>query len=192
MLNKFNINGQEISLESGSSIISSIDTSTADLQFADESGKIVVSFENGHIKTKNFDSENIELPSDDSYKENRFSYPNFVGSPIPYIPNSIDTTNISVFNSVDSLYSAFDQLVSNHPDYFSKENDLGYDESGTYVMRHYCLKMQHPMICADRAGNNTNQYDYKPNPLFYHAKVYYFHNQIILYQFVSTINGIFF
>ena len=40
--------------------ISVTDTNNGDLEFADESGNVVMRLSNGHIKTKNFDSENVQ------------------------------------------------------------------------------------------------------------------------------------
>ena len=44
----------------GSSDISVTDTDNGDLEFADESGNVVMRLANGHIKTKNFDSETLQ------------------------------------------------------------------------------------------------------------------------------------
>lgn len=40
--------------------ISVTDTNNGDLEFADESGNVVMRLSNGHIKTKNFDSETAQ------------------------------------------------------------------------------------------------------------------------------------
>lgn len=44
----------------GSSDISVTDTDNGDLEFADERGNVVMRLANGHIKTKNFDSETLQ------------------------------------------------------------------------------------------------------------------------------------
>ena len=46
-------------VESGGDIIKTASTSTADLDVSDSSGNVLVRFENGHIKTKEFDSSEI-------------------------------------------------------------------------------------------------------------------------------------
>ena len=78
-----------------------------------------------------------------------------IGSPVAYV-SSLDTTGLAVFNTLEQLYGAFDSLVSSHPDWFSREADIGLDASETYYMRHYCLRYQHPLITTDRKGEGMN------------------------------------
>ena len=76
-----------------------------------------------------------------------------LGSPIPYIVDSIgddDIEGLSVFTSLNDLYDAYDALVTAHPGWFAKEDDLGKDESDTYYIRHYTLRYQHPTINTQR------------------------------------------
>lgn len=52
-------------IEEGAEVndVDTLDSSSEDFSIADASGKAVVIFEEGHVKTKNFNSENVKLPS---------------------------------------------------------------------------------------------------------------------------------
>lgn len=70
-----------------------------------------------------------------------FSHYNVLGSPDTYAPNTVDDTGLTPFETVQEIYAAYDALVEQHPRLFKRNNDLGYDASGTYEIRHYTLGM---------------------------------------------------
>jgi hypothetical protein len=113
---------------------------------------------NGHIKTKNFDSKSA-LNRIDALENKRADGYDYIGHPSIYIPNSLDTTELSLFPTLQSIYDAYDELCAQYPLWFKREEDIGLDESETYPMRHYTLRMQNPLITNDRAGNNENLWD---------------------------------
>lgn len=52
-------------IEEGAEVndVETLDSSSEDFSIADASGNAVAVFEGGHVKTKNFDSKNVKLPS---------------------------------------------------------------------------------------------------------------------------------
>lgn len=119
-------------------------------EIKDDDGNIVFAVtDNGEIITKGFNSGSTS---------NSIAFPhyNVIGSPKPYVTSLDDVGNISVFSDVDALYAAYDELVTAYPLLFQKNNDLGYDASGTYAIRHYTLGMLNPTITTDRVGEGTN------------------------------------
>lgn len=58
LVSKCKVNGKEIDLYDSNLYVNSFDSSLVDLDIQDTSGNILIEFSNGHIKTKNFDSEN--------------------------------------------------------------------------------------------------------------------------------------
>lgn len=58
-VSKFNINGNDVNLINDDIDFASLDSSNIDLDIIDSSGNILCYLKNGHIKTKNFDSEEI-------------------------------------------------------------------------------------------------------------------------------------
>lgn len=56
------VSGAWTQWEHGSAELTVTSTSTGDLEFSDPAGHVLVRFEGGHIKTKFFDSSDIELP----------------------------------------------------------------------------------------------------------------------------------
>lgn len=114
------------------------------------------------IKKTNGEEE-IEQPygfvktlTDDSDKE---TY-NTIGSPELYNQASLeDTKDLRLYDTISSWYEAWDNLAAQYPDWLKREDDIGKDESAKYDMRHYTLRMQHPMVTADRQGNRENKWD---------------------------------
>ena len=143
----------------------------ADLALSDEGDNDIVQFIGGHIKTKNFNSKNVVTKDDQVC----VSYKNFVGSPIAYIEKDLDTDGLSIFQTVESLYDAFDDLAEQFPDWLVREADIGKDASGLYDMRHYTLRMQHPAIHTDRAATTDNLWNdslYKYNRILINMSVH--------------------
>ena len=157
-----------------------ISSQEGDLNIGDSYGNSLIEI-GENIKTKNFDSSktvsisldnsdntlnigdssgNVLLGIDSMGKITSKSIKLFprIGSPINYIPNDIESGG-TVFDNVESLYSAFDDLVVNNPRWIKRESDIGLDESGDYTMRHYTVCNQYASICSDRAGDNTNQWN---------------------------------
>lgn len=103
---------------------------------------------------------------------------NVIGSPVPYIVQSIpdaDVENINVFASLTDLYEAYDALVTAHPAWFSKESDLGMDESETYYIRHYCLRYQNPTVNTQRDLTGTDSWSdttFKPRRIIINMGVH--------------------
>lgn len=81
-------------------------------------------------------------------------YP-LIGSPRIYHSSSIPT-GTTAFTSVDQVYTAWDNLVTNHPDWISKKTDIGMDQSNTYAIRHYEFGWQHKDINTSRSRSGTN------------------------------------
>lgn len=96
--------------------------------------------------------------------EQSFGGYSFIGSAQPYL-SDLNTSGLTTFQTLEDLYSSYDSLTISYPDWFTRESDIGMDSTNTYPIRHYTLRMQHPLITDDRAGDNTNQWDdsiYKP------------------------------
>ena len=121
------------------------------------------------IKKTNGDEE-IEQPygfiktlTDNSETDNpdkKFETYNTIGSPELYNQPSLeDTKDFRLYDTISSWYEAWDNLATQYPDWLKREDDIGKDESGKYEMRHYTLRMQHPMVTADRQGNGENKWD---------------------------------
>ena len=121
-----------------------------DFSISNDKGESVLIINNGHIKTKNFDSANLRV------KTNKY---NTLGSPSIFIPQSTSTAGLATFSTLDELYSAWDELAQAHPDWLKRESDIGLDESGTYPIRHYVLRMQYPLVTDDRGATGENRWD---------------------------------
>ena len=107
----------------------------------------------GFIKTLNDNSE-----TDNS--DRKFETYNTIGSPELYNQTSLeDTKDFRLYDTISSWYEAWDNLAIQYSDWLKREDDIGKDESGKYEMRHYTLRMQHPMVTADRQGNGENKWD---------------------------------
>lgn len=97
----------------------------------------------------------------------------YIGTPVPYI-SDMNIDGITFFGhgladfrdtTLAEVYAAYDALASQYPDWFVKESNIGTDESNTYEIRHYTLRMQTPLVTNDRWGRNTNMWsdtDFKP------------------------------
>ena len=97
---------------------------------------------------------------DDSNKEFETETYNTIGSPELYNQVSLeDTKDFKLYDTISSWYEAWDNLATQYPDWLKREDDIGKDESAKYEMRHYTLRMQHPMVTADRQGNGENKWD---------------------------------
>ncbi|MBO5626835.1 MAG: hypothetical protein J5953_13740 [Prevotella sp.] len=128
----------------------------ADLDITDKDGNVLVRFEGGHIKTKYFDSSDI--------KTSVFPHPNVMGSPQIYLP-AYDNEAKTLFGTTAEVYAAYDDLVTNYPQYFGGKTSIGKDASNTYDIYKYQLGWQNRKVTNDRAGTNTNTYsdaEYKP------------------------------
>ena len=102
----------------------------------------------------------LENLVDDSNKEFETETYNTIGSPELYNQPSLeDTKDFRLYDTISSWYEAWDNLATQYPDWLKREDDIGKDESGKYEMRHYTLRMQHPMVTADRQGNGENKWD---------------------------------
>lgn len=100
----------------------------------------------------------VKTLTDNSDKE--FEIYNTIGSPELYNQASLeDTKDFRLYDTISSWYEAWDNLATQYPDWLKREDDIGKDESGKYEMRHYTLRMQHPMVTADRQGNGENKWD---------------------------------
>ena len=107
----------------------------------------------GFIKTLNDNSE-----TDNS--DRKFETYNTIGSPELYNQTSLeDTKDFRLYDTISSWYEAWDNLAIQYSDWLKREDDIGKDESAKYEMRHYTLRMQHPMVTADRQGNGENKWD---------------------------------
>lgn len=89
-----------------------------------------------------------------------FTHYNCVGSPMPYYVSSESSYDFTV--TLDAVNNKFDEFVSTYPDIIAREDDIGYDQSGTYAMRHYVIKPMKPAIFSTRSdefisddSNNT-------------------------------------
>lgn len=122
------------------------------LEITDENGNIAIAIDsNGNISTKNFHSNNIKSLT-------TFPHYNTIGTPHPYICD-IDASNLTLFKNTEAIYTAYDALVDSYPLLFKRNEDLGKDASGQFIIRHYTLGMINPKITTDRAGKQTNQWD---------------------------------
>lgn len=83
---------------------------------------------------------------------------NGIGMPQIYT-TSFDNSNMEVFANVDAIYAAFDELATQHPHMFKKNNSIGMDASNTYAINYYTLGQSNPKVTTDRVGNNSNQWD---------------------------------
>lgn len=83
-----------------------------------------------------------------------------IGSPKIYQSGATDFGNINNL-TVEQVYELYDDLVSLHPNYFFKREDLGTDSSGLYQLRHYTLRMGNPYVSSTYEPNNpsTNVWD---------------------------------
>ena len=81
-------------------------------------------------------------------------YP-IIGSPRIYHSQAIPS-DVTAFTSVAQVYEAWDALVTAHPDWISKKEDIGMDQSETYAIRHYELGWQHRNINTSRSRSGTN------------------------------------
>lgn len=70
-----------------------------------------------------------------------------IGSPKIYQSGATDFGNINDL-TVEQVYELYDGLVSLHPNYFFKREDLGTDSSGLYQLRHYTLRMGNPYVSS--------------------------------------------
>lgn len=83
-----------------------------------------------------------------------------IGSPKIYQSAATEFGNINNL-TVRQVYELYDGLVSLHPNYFFKREDLGIDSSGLYQLRHYTLRMGNPYLSSVYAPNDpsTNAWD---------------------------------
>ena len=91
-----------------------------------------------------------------SSDEIKYPHYNVIGSPHIYITDWEDKDKLSVFPDVNSIYSAYDELVNKYPRYFKRNEDIGIDASGEHAIRHYTLGMINPQITEDREGETDN------------------------------------
>ena len=112
--------------------------SNADLDVADEDGNVILRLQNGHIKTKNFDSENMTI------------------NPFIYYSNS---TGNSLQDNVtlEELYSIYDGLVTKYPQYIRRAKNIG-ETSGGLEIRQYEVRFTNPKIIRGEGS-----YYSKPN-----------------------------
>lgn len=83
-----------------------------------------------------------------------------IGSPKIYQSEATNFGNINDL-TVEQVYELYDDLVSLHPNYFFKREDLGTDSSGLYQLRHYTLRMGNPYVSSTYEPNDpsTNVWD---------------------------------
>ena len=81
---------------------------------------------------------------------------NTIGSPHQYVTDWDDKDRITPFANVDEIYAAYDELATQYPRYFKRNEDIGTDASGSYAIRHYTLGMLNPSVTSDRAGETEN------------------------------------
>ena len=137
----------------------------ADLDIKDENGNTLAQFIGGGIRTKNFDSSDAVFAQ---------AYP-IIGSPQVYHApvNAISQQTADFVSghfwgtgSVAYLYGLYDALVTAHPFWFHKETNIGMDQSDTFEMRHYTIRVDDPMLVEDRKNtpyvNVYSDTDFKP------------------------------
>ena len=115
---------------SSNAVCATNDNNGKDLIICDEEGNTLVEFNNGHIKTKNFDSSDIPIDSSNIPidRHRRFGY---IGSPDIYLAN-IPSVVCSSSTQASEVYSIYDALLANYPDYVTK-NNLGQDSAGNNI-----------------------------------------------------------
>ena len=87
---------------------------------------------------------------------------NCIGSPTPYYVTKDSAYEFTV--TLDNINNKFDEFVSTYPDIIAREADIGYDQTGTYAMRHYAIKPMKPAIFSTRSDefirdDNNNSWD---------------------------------
>lgn len=92
----------------------------------------------------------------------KFSHYNCIGSPMPYFVENDSVYDFTV--TLDNINNKFDSFVETYPDIIARENDIGYDQTGTYSMRHYAVKPMKPAIFSTRTdefiiNDKNNSYD---------------------------------
>lgn len=99
-----------------------------------------------------------------SINANRYNHYKTLGSSQIYNLTSIPADSFTV--NLTNLYDAYDQLVIDYPDFIKRESDLGLDESGTYYLRHYCIRTKTGLFASRNDANITdanNLYDIDDN-----------------------------
>lgn len=114
--------------------------SNADLDVADEDGNVILRLQNGHIKTKNFDSGNMTINN-----HSFIYYSNSTG-------NSLQD-NVTL----EELYSIYDGLVTKYPQYIRRAKNIG-ETSGGLEIRQYEVCFTNPKIIRGEGS-----YYSKPN-----------------------------
>lgn len=80
-----------------------------------------------------------------------------IGSPQIY-SSPVRTTIGSLYNTTYSeMYAAMDELVSNYPDWISRESDIGNDSDGQPI-RHYILQWKHSTYCVQNYGQYEHMF----------------------------------
>lgn len=87
---------------------------------------------------------------------------NCIGSPMPYCVANDSVYDFTV--TLDNINNKFDSFVETYPDIIARENDIGYDQTETYAMRHYAIKPMKPAIFSTRTdefitNDKNNSYD---------------------------------
>ena len=84
-----------------------------------------------------------------SIKTKSLTHYNCIGSPTPYYVTKDSAYDFTV--TLDNINNKFDEFVSTYPDIIAREDDIGYDQTGTYAMRHYVIKPMKPAIFSTRS-----------------------------------------
>ena len=124
--------------------------------------------------TQDTSIENLDGRVAEIENNKKTDYYNLIGAPMPYVPDLTEETR-GTFAKVSYIYTAYDALVTNYPDWFSREEDLGTEGSDShYPIRHYCLRYQNPEISPDRASieNLWDDDTYKPRRIIINMSVH--------------------
>lgn len=114
-IKKINVNNVSYEIKSSSDIEVQYDNSSSELSIGDDNGNVIVQFKNGHIKTKNFNSNNISSTNNTNHTIeidiNIQDFTTYIGDvvqifkyPVTFLPNYrdysvnifIDSTNINI------------------------------------------------------------------------------------------------
>lgn len=136
-----------------------IDNGTFDFGIKDENGKYIVIFKNGHIKTKYFDSENlnIEHPVSVEICDNDFEIKDSQGNTLAIFANGhfrtkyFDSSNIKIKDieySKEECISAFVDVMNKYASDFGMSHTHFLNASGQHMNGHYSCAKDIMKMCA--------------------------------------------
>ena len=99
-----------------------------------------------------------------------------MGSPHIYLSSAVTSANLDAWVCTD-IYDLYDALVSAHPDFFVRNTDLGSDQSGDHMLRHYTMRMQSPYVSRsykpyDSSTNNYNRATMSPRTILINSGIH--------------------